>query len=57
MLYFGNHLLEAFNVAFWYTRSESLIRTFKASYHTTPSSMLALSAAAVSTNLLSQCVH
>ncbi|KAH0825925.1 hypothetical protein J3R83DRAFT_7604 [Lanmaoa asiatica] len=47
MFYFGNHILQAFHVAFWYTRNESPIRSFKDSYFTTPPPMLALSAAAL----------
>ncbi|KAG6373094.1 hypothetical protein JVT61DRAFT_6699 [Boletus reticuloceps] len=44
---FGHHILEEFHLDCWYTRDNSPVRVFKASYNTTTPNMLALSSVAV----------
>ncbi|KAF8430679.1 hypothetical protein L210DRAFT_3508208 [Boletus edulis BED1] len=43
---FGHHILEEFHLDCWYTRDNSPVRIFKASYNTTTPNMLALSSVA-----------
>ncbi|KAG6379981.1 hypothetical protein JVT61DRAFT_10555 [Boletus reticuloceps] len=44
---FGHHILEEFHLDCWYTRDNSPVRVFKASYNTTTPNMLALSSIVV----------
>lgn len=49
---FGNSVFERFHLDFWYTQAASPVAHFKDTYKTTPTSMLALSATAVSNDVL-----